>query len=64
MKPSWENAPYWANYLARDKNGNWYWYENEPIGFNSDDEWICGDGRAEIARNESHTDWKQTLEQR
>lgn len=29
-KPSWESAPDWANWLAMDSNGVWFWYENEP----------------------------------
>ena len=31
MKPSWNDAPEWAQYLAADKDGAWYWYEREPI---------------------------------
>lgn len=31
MKPSWDDAPPWANYLAMDSDGSWYWYENEPV---------------------------------
>lgn len=30
MKPSWNDAPEWAQYLAADKDGAWYWYESEP----------------------------------
>jgi hypothetical protein len=30
MKPSWDDAPEWANYLARDHDGSWWWYEHEP----------------------------------
>jgi hypothetical protein len=30
MKPDWSTAPEWANYLAQDKFGDWYWYENKP----------------------------------
>lgn len=31
MKPSWDDAPEWANYLAMDEDGEWWWYEMEPI---------------------------------
>lgn len=31
MKPSWEDAPEWANYLAMDEDGDWYWFKFEPI---------------------------------
>jgi hypothetical protein len=30
MKPEWKDAPEWANYLAMDGDGLWWWYENEP----------------------------------
>jgi len=29
-KPSWDNAPEWANYLARNSNGKWRWYQLKP----------------------------------
>lgn len=31
IKPSWNDAPSWANWLAMDKDGKWYWYKYEPI---------------------------------
>lgn len=31
MKPEWKNAPAWANYLAADVDGAWYWFEDRPI---------------------------------
>ena len=33
-KPSWDEAPEWANWLACDNNahnGEWYWYAEEPM---------------------------------
>ena len=39
-KPSWDDAPEWANYLAIDESGVWYWYSDAPIW--SDDRWITG----------------------
>lgn len=30
MKPNWQYAPTWANYLAMDPSGEWWWYEFEP----------------------------------
>lgn len=26
----WSRAPNWAEWVAMDKDGRWYWYENEP----------------------------------
>ncbi|XQA74642.1 hypothetical protein ACM9XA_03635 [Xanthomonas sacchari] len=29
-KPSWDDAPDWAQWLAMDADGQWYWYESKP----------------------------------
>jgi hypothetical protein len=29
MKPSWNDAPKWAKWLAMDQDGTWCWYEKE-----------------------------------
>lgn len=41
-KPDWKDAPEWAQWLAMDENGVWYWYACQPefIG----DDWACGHG--------------------
>ena len=31
MKPSWDDAPEWAQCLAMDTDDIWYWYENKPV---------------------------------
>lgn len=30
MKPAWQNAPPWAQWLARDHHNRWFWFEDEP----------------------------------
>ena len=30
MKPSWNDAPEWANWLAMSDVGVWTWFEKEP----------------------------------
>lgn len=30
MKPSWDDAPKWANWLAMDGDGMWFWFECKP----------------------------------
>lgn len=30
MKPSWDYAPEWAQWLGQDHCRHWYWYECEP----------------------------------
>ena len=60
MKPDWEYAPEWANFLACDCNGSWFWYENKPM---------CGDGEFIAAKRgkfelASSFDWSESLESR
>lgn len=38
MKPSWDDAPEWANWLAMDDNGVWYWHDEKPLW--RYDEWV------------------------
>ena len=65
-KPSWHDAPDWAEWLAQDSNGCWWWYDKKPepagsmfLDFNG------GEG-AQIAKGECepNPDWLQTLERR
>lgn len=30
MKPDWKDAPDWANWLAVDGWGQWFWFSDEP----------------------------------
>lgn len=41
-KPSWDDAPEWANWLAMDEDGDWYWHKKEPY-FNGV-EWLSDFG--------------------
>lgn len=64
MKPSWNDAPDWAKYLAQDFNGDWYWFENEPQTDSDWREWECADGNCEIAFTTKNEKWFTTLEAR
>jgi len=70
MKPSWEDAPKWAEWLAMDGDGWWAWHENRPNWVEEDDEWIAPDGDVLIAGDtpdHSGIDWDfaySTLEER
>lgn len=46
MKPDWKDAPEWANWLAMDSSGKWYWWEYEPEF--TGEEWVGG-GEYDIA---------------
>jgi len=49
MKPEWKDAPEWANYLAMDDDGSWYWFEHMPLW--EFDEWkIPGGGECVFAK--------------
>lgn len=67
--PAWKDAPDWANWLAQDSGGSWYWYEC-PIYANEDDEvWYEQkgfDGRIEGAGEaaERNPDWRNTRQAR
>ena len=56
----WSKAPAWANYAAMDKDGEWYWYENEPTP--AAGLWVADPG-SEFDRvyDIDHPDWRTTL---
>ena len=60
MKPNWQDAPEWANYLAQDLNGLWAWYECEPD--KNLITWGTNIGRTQYA--ETDHDWENSLEAR
>lgn len=64
-KPSWKDAPGWANWLAMDEDGTWFWYEAEPGMVKMPDRngWHSNGGRWDIAQA-WHYKWNKTLEQR
>ena len=68
MKPSWKNAPEWAEYLAQDyKDGNWYWYSIKPYRCSVKDfVWCCvPDSKYKLAGiSDPNPEWKETLERR
>lgn len=62
MKPSWNDpsCPEWANYLARDEDGVWIWFEEKPTQKN-DCYWLSS-GKAERVVEETY--WCESLEER
>lgn len=61
MKPSWDDAPEWAQWLAVDSDGYWYWYEKKPESETEDCMWVDDGGKVERAFLE---DWRLSLEER
>jgi hypothetical protein len=65
MKPDWSTAPSWAEYLAMDANGAWWWYANKPLlwCWDSDqDEWKPNGGSQKAVVIGSR--WQESLEER
>lgn len=31
--PNWNAAPEWAQWVAQDADGKWYWYQHRPIAY-------------------------------
>ncbi len=60
MKPDWKDAPSWANYLAQDEDGDWYWYEKEPR--QSCSYWVAQKCTEIQYVSTANTDWRETLE--
>lgn len=58
-KPDWKDAPEWANWMARDKDGEWRVFENEP---QMDDS--AGIYRPNNGRHMPLKHWTETKERR
>lgn len=66
-KPSWDDAPEWAQWLAQDEDGPHYWFETEP--HTTTDRhgryWQAERGRVQrISKENPNPNWRDTLEQR
>lgn len=61
MKPDWNDAPEWAQWLAMDENGDWYWFEHKP--FSNDYQWLRDKGFFRKASINTPK-WDETLEAR
>jgi hypothetical protein len=66
MKPSWNDAPEWANYLARDKNCDWNWFQELPYIDEKLEEWISPGARWRFyfLGTCEGGGWRNTLEKR
>ena len=58
-KPLWKDAPDWANFLAQDLNGIWYWYEYQPTS-EALNTWYSK-GRYQAV---NVTNWRDSLQER
>lgn len=63
MKPDWKDAPDWANWLAMDADGTWYWFEYEPYP-SSDDYWKRHYRLGGMSSRAEYIPWHESLESR
>jgi Lar family restriction alleviation protein len=59
-KPSWDDAPEWAQWLAQDENGYWYWHKECPTAGTQ----LWASGSTIYKHAAVFSDWKDSLEQR
>ena len=59
-KPKWEIAPSWANFMAMDEDGSWWWFETEPR--KAGNGWNFG-GKSMLVCT-AWPEWDDTLERR
>lgn len=50
MKPTWDNAPHWASYLAMDSDCRWLWHEHKPT-WKYGMWWTNREGRVALAQD-------------
>ena len=64
MKPNWGNAPRWADWLAQDASGQWWWYEREPRALNA--RWVAVNLKSKqlAGKGDRNSRWRETLEER
>ena len=64
-KPSWNDAPEWANWLAQDEDGEWWFFSAKPKVQSVSFDEQCSGIRADYAKKgETIGDWRDTLENR
>ena len=64
-KPSWDDAPEWANWLAQDEDGEWWFFSAKPKVQSVSFDEQCSDIIAGYAKKgETLGDWRDTLEKR
>ena len=59
LKPDWKTAPSWAQYLARDPNGGWWWFEVAPRPTSLG--WVVGQLGTGCERATIPGEWKKSL---
>ena len=64
-KPSWDDAPDWAEWLAQDANGEWWWFDGECPSIDSDlGIWWPMSDHSQARKGQKNPNWRETLERR
>ena len=66
-KPSWDDAPWWAEWLAQDEDGCWVFFHLKPNAKSLSGKWdgySVTDDFEEIHGDDANQNWKNTLEKR
>ncbi|HMA79054.1 MAG TPA: hypothetical protein VKP88_08085 [Candidatus Paceibacterota bacterium] len=58
----WEDAPEWAEWVAMDKDGEWFWYKGKP--FTGKSVWFRTVGRCYHFKAPPSLDWTKSLTKR
>ena len=64
MKPSWDDAPEWAQWLAMDESGRWWWYEEKPVLQTNYFYWLGSKMEESLPVLDKSMVWDESLEQR
>lgn len=61
----WKDAPEWANWLAQDRDGSWFWYTTKPRQILQHGIWINSTGTKHGKQDATViATWTSTLEKR
>lgn len=63
-KPDWKDAPEWAQWLAQDSDGHWFWFRVQPSVSNVGEEFTTTKQHTRARRGSCIGDWRNTLEKR
>ena len=64
MKPSWDDAPEWAQWLAMDEDGRWWWYEEKPVLQTNYFYWLGSKMEESLPVLDRSMPWDKSLEKR
>lgn len=61
-KPSWDDAPEWAQWLAQDSTGVWYWYKSWPA--TNSRRFVSSDTLEVASHGHVFGNWQDSLQRR